>query len=132
MDAIALDGRGVSIFRRPTVPAIGTSVRIIRMDALSNACRYLDWYFNEIGNAINAKPLVVSPNSHGQIANMDRCYNVVRIIHGNIHLVHVFLDPIGADSATRRNGTLARPLQLPTRQQRPSLASEDFGGCYFP
>jgi hypothetical protein len=45
----------------------------------------LDWYFNELSNAIKAKPLVVSPNSHRPIANMDRCYNVARIIHGNIH-----------------------------------------------
>ena len=54
------------------------------MNTLSNACLYLDWYFNEIGNVINAKPLVVSPDSHRPVANMDRCYNVVRIIRGNI------------------------------------------------
>ncbi len=131
MDVIALDGRGVALFPQPAVPAMGTSMRIVRTDTIFK-CTSLDWYFNEFGNAINAKSLVVSPNSHGPIANMDRCYNVVRIIHGNIHLVRVFPRPIRADGATCRNGTLACPLQSPTRRQRPSLASEEFGGYYCP
>ena len=130
MDAIALDGRGITEFPQPVVPAMGTSTRVVRSDTLSNACLYLDWYINELANAVNAKPLVMSPDSHRPIANMERCYNAVRIIHGNIHLV-VFPDPIRTD-ALSRHGTLARPLQLPTRQQRPSLASEELGGCYFP
>ncbi|KAF8272213.1 ras guanine nucleotide exchange factor domain-containing protein [Lactarius quietus] len=66
MDAIALDGKGVVLFPQPAVPA-------------------MDWYFNEFGNAINAKPLVTSPNSHQSIANMDRCYNIVRIIYDMEH-----------------------------------------------
>ncbi|KAI9465591.1 ras guanine nucleotide exchange factor domain-containing protein [Lactarius psammicola] len=84
MDAIALDGRGVALFPQPAVPAMGTSMRIVQMDIIFKR-KPLDWYFNEFGNAINAKPLVVSPNSHGPIANMDRCYNVVRVIHEMEH-----------------------------------------------
>lgn len=66
MDAIALDGRGIALFPQPAVPA-------------------MDWYFNEFGNAINAKPHVLSPISHTPIANMGRCYNIVRIIHEMEH-----------------------------------------------
>lgn len=66
MDVIALDGRGAALFPQPAVPA-------------------MDWYLNEFGNAINGKPLVVSPNSHRPIANLDRCYDVVRIIYEMEH-----------------------------------------------
>ena len=54
----------------------------------------LDWYFNEFATAINAKPHVISSNSHRPIANMVRCYNVVRIIYGKIPLVRVSPIPL--------------------------------------
>jgi hypothetical protein len=43
---------------------------------------YLEWYFNKLGTAINAKPLLVSPNSLSPIANMERCCNVTDVIRG--------------------------------------------------
>ncbi|KAI0304499.1 ras guanine nucleotide exchange factor domain-containing protein [Multifurca ochricompacta] len=66
IDGIAITGRGVSLFPQPAVPA-------------------MEWYLNAFGNTINAKPHLMSPNSQRPIANMGRCFNVVRIIREMEH-----------------------------------------------
>jgi hypothetical protein len=43
---------------------------------------YLEWYFNKLGTVINAKSLLVSPNSLSPIANMERCSDVANVIRG--------------------------------------------------
>jgi len=41
----------------------------------------LEWYFNKLGTAINAKPFIVSPNFI-PIPNVERCFDVTYIIRG--------------------------------------------------
>ncbi|KAH9997982.1 hypothetical protein BJV77DRAFT_786206 [Russula vinacea] len=65
-DLIALDEMVTSVFPRPAVPA-------------------MEWYFNKLGTAINAKPLLESPNSHSPIANMERCFIVTSVIREMEH-----------------------------------------------
>lgn len=80
---IALDEMVTSVFPRPAVPAMGTP---ISMPAIVPVLMPLspEWYFNKLGTAINAKPLLESPNSHSPIANMERCFIVTSVIRGKI------------------------------------------------
>ncbi|KAI9458812.1 hypothetical protein F5148DRAFT_314814 [Russula earlei] len=61
VESVVVDWRQVAVFPRPAVPPMA-------------------WYFNALGVAINAKPMVKSPHSRAQMANMERCIKITRII----------------------------------------------------
>jgi hypothetical protein len=84
VDSIVLSGRGIIEFPRPAVPAMSPSGFFVWAE-LGSDCRLFltaDWYFSDFGNAVNAAPFLISPNSCRRIANMGRCFDVGRVVRG--------------------------------------------------
>lgn len=70
----------------------------------------LEWYVDALGAAVNAKPLLESPNTFVPIPNMDRCFTVTRILSGKTATRPPILRKKKKIDISGRNGTLARAV----------------------